>query len=750
MEDQGGRDVDRGPGPGDEARRSFRDLLDNDQYRTLAENLPDGIVRLDPTGRIEYVNRSIEQAYGGDRLRFIGRHVDEVDEIPRSFAEPYLAAVAEVVRTGRGVDLDLPSLDGRRQLLVRLAPELDPEGNVAHVLSLARDVTELRRVGGQVRLLAENVPDLIFRVDLLPEPRFTYLSPAVTELTGYAADDLLDDPAALRALMHPDDLPDLDDSARDGAMAPNRVERWVRRDGRVIQVEHRDRFIVADDDQVVAVEGVARDVTEQVAFMEALAHEAHHDPLTDLANRRAVEQRLDLELLAAARGGVVTELVVVVADLVRFGEVNELFGHEVGDRLLQVVADRLRTLGPPVIEVGRLAGDAYAIVARSQAEAGSGGQADAVVDLVRTAVRPPSTIDGRIHYVDLSMGVRAQVVVPEPESEHDGAGAAADADAGDGTGATGASLLRDAEIALRAARAEGPGHVVRFAPDIHREVADRFALEHDLRRAIDAGDVVVFGQPQVDLVTGEVVGWEALARWHHEERGWVPPGEFVPLAERLGLMADLGRLLLGQVVDWLGTVGAEPWFAGRRVSANLSAAQLGEPDLVPWIAERCAAAGADPARLVLELTETAVMAHRHHVEVLDELRRTGFALSIDDFGTGYSSLAYLSRLPVAELKIDRTFVDGLGLLGDGAGPATADGGHRDDTTIVETVVAMARALGLRVVAEGVETRAQATALVALGCREAQGFWYSPAVPLADLPELVRTGFAGQAVPSADV
>lgn len=311
MEQPGRSEADPGRGPADEARRSFRDLLDNDEYRTLAEHLPDGIVRLDPTGRIEYLNRSIAQVYGGDRLRFIGRHIDEIEEIPSSFAEPYLAAAAEVVRTGREVDLDLPSLDGRRPLLVRLAPELAPDGSVAHVLSLARDVTELRQVGDQVRLLAENVPDLIFRVDLLPVPRFTYLSPAVTALTGYHAEELLDDPAALRTLLHPDEWAALDEAAA-ASIAPSRVERWVRRDGREIQVEHRDRFLTDGEGRVVAVEGVIRDVTEQVAFMAALAHEARHDPVTDLANRRAVEQRIDLELLAAVRAGGPTELVVVV------------------------------------------------------------------------------------------------------------------------------------------------------------------------------------------------------------------------------------------------------------------------------------------------------------------------------------------------------------------------------------------------------------------------------------------------------
>ena len=271
-------------------------------------------------------------------------------------------------------------------------------------------------------------------------------------------------------------------------------------------------------------------------------------------------------------------------------------------------------------------------------------------------------------------------------------------------------LLRDVDAAVHQAKAGGPGRWVVFDDELHRRARDRVDIESGLRRALDADELEVRYQPQVDLVGEGVIGVEALLRWRHPTRGWLAPTEFIPIAEESGIIHDLGSWVLHRVCLDL------PRLPGQ-VSVNLSARQLDHERLIPLIEQTLTTTGADPTRIWIEVTESVLMADAaRHAELLGQLRELGLRIAIDDFGTGYSSLAYLKRFPVDYLKIDRSFVDGVG-------------SEADDTAIAEAIITLAHTLGMQVVAEGVELGSQRDALRALGCDFGQGFLWSPPVPV---------------------
>jgi EAL domain-containing protein (putative c-di-GMP-specific phosphodiesterase class I) len=292
-------------------------------------------------------------------------------------------------------------------------------------------------------------------------------------------------------------------------------------------------------------------------------------------------------------------------------------------------------------------------------------------------------------------------------------------------GTSGELLLKYADMALYAAKGEGRNAYRFFSPEMNAQAHGRLRLENDLRRAIERDELVLHYQPQLDLATGRVTAIEALLRWRHPERGLVPPNSFIPMAEETGLVLNLGEWVLNEACRQLARWHAEG-LGPLRVAVNISARQLQRPGLDGAVRQALAASGLPPSSLELEITESSMMLDPHHAQaVLQSLRELGVQLSIDDFGTGWSSLAYLKRLPLDRLKIDRSFIGGI----------PQDG---DDAAIVETIIVMTHKLGLRVIAEGVETVAQRQQLVAQGCDEMQGFLLARPVPAEELPPLLRS------------
>lgn len=432
------------------------------------------------------------------------------------------------------------------------------------------------------------------------------------------------------------------------------------------------------------------DITERRRSRELLEHQATHDELTGLPNRRA----LVAEVAAALEDS--GDCAVLVLDLDRFKVVNDSLGHSVGDQLLITCADRIRLSLRPGDSVCRLGGDEFAILLRAPADSHAAG---AVAERLLALLRDPVTVGDDEVYPSASIGV----ALPHPgDSVED--------------------LLRHADAAMYEAKGNGRDGWEVFDGSMRQAVADRIRTETDLRRAIDNQQLEVHYQPEFLLASGEIVGSEALVRWRHPERGLLTAGTFMGLAEETGLVVDLGRWVLAEATRQGARWLAEGHDLITRV--NLSARQL-RGAVVSEVEQALHDAGLPPDRLCLELTETAIMDDvQESARILTRFRALGVQIAIDDFGTGFSSLAYLKRLPVDILKIDRTFVDGVGV-------------DPDDTAIVRSVIGLARTLRLDVVAEGIEDAAQVDELVRLGCGRGQGFHLARPAPADEVTRRLR-------------
>jgi diguanylate cyclase (GGDEF)-like protein len=437
---------------------------------------------------------------------------------------------------------------------------------------------------------------------------------------------------------------------------------------------------------------------ERQTFQEQLWRQAFHDPLTGLPNRALFRDRLEQALNRADRR--MRSIAVLFLDIDNFKLVNDSLGHEQGDALLLTVAERLQAGLRSGDTAARLGGDEFTLLLEDVSDA---EDARAVADRVATVLRAPLVLDGQEVFPTASIGIALST---PRRSRPD-------------------SLLRDADVAMYHAKTEGKDRSAVFDETMHELAAERLTLEADLRRAVDRGELRVHYQPIVSLRDRGLVEVEALVRWHHPERGLVSPAEFIPVAEATGLIVPIGQQVLEQacrqVVAWQACYPTEPKLV---VSVNLSARQFQHPDLLGDIRRAVGTAGLDPRCLKLEITETTVMQNAEAaVATMNELKTLGIQLAIDDFGTGYSSLGYLKRFPIDTLKIDRSFVSGLGQ-------------DAQDTAIVRSVLALARSLGLSVTAEGIETTGQEKQLAQLDCDRGQGYLFARPLPASELDAIL--------------
>jgi diguanylate cyclase (GGDEF)-like protein/PAS domain S-box-containing protein len=683
------------------------------RLRTLTQSLPVGVFHTDLHGALLYVNPKWSEITGVAQAAAIGRRAHEIvhpDDLAR-IVSSYSAAIAGGatyhdryrIITAAGDVRWVSSHGGRTR---------DPEtGALSGFIGSIEDVTPLVSAQEELTRLAaivESTSDLVGVVDL-GTGRIDYLNRAGRRLFGLPLDEPLDirtadlyEPAAFElwtTMIQP---------------ALERGETWTgelpmrRKDGTVIQVWQTVASSYRADGTLAQVSAVGRDVTERRRLEAELAHQATHDALTDLPNRALLLDHLELALVRAARDGKLVALLFL--DLDRFKQVNDTLGHDVGDRLLIGVADRIVEGLRPADTVARLGGDEFVILCED-------------VDDEHHAVAIAQRVVGALESVsflvdDAELSITASVGIalsPGGDDAHPEA------------------LLRDADAAMYRAKDHGRARLELFDESMRRRAQQRLELADELSRSIDArippdGDVAVHFQPCVHLGTGKVISVEALVRWAHPLRGLLPPSEFISLAEETGLIVDLGLRVLeeacSQARRWQDDLGDD----APRVHVNISARQLTSADLPDLVRGVLHDTGLRPDRLCLEITESVLMEDASAViDTLRSLKQIGLSLAIDDFGTGYSSLSYLRRFPVDVLKVDRTFVDGLGP-------------DPEDSAIVAAIVNLANTLELEALAEGVETPQQLAQLRALGCTAAQGYLFASPVPSAEIGGLVVATF----------
>ena len=548
------------------------------------------------------------------------------------------------------------------------------------LVATVRSLTERR---GQDRLAAmvEHSSDVVILVDDIGDIR--YASPGLSSTLGHRSSDWISRPVI--DLVVYDDREIAEEQLQELIhLGPGGTVKFeaslVRVDGQRRRMEATIANLIGGE----AVDGIVatfRDVTEQRDLENQLSHRAFHDELTGLANRALFLDRMD-HALRIARAET-DPVVVLFVDLDDFKSVNDALGHAVGDQLLRHIADRIRSVSGSGDTPARLGGDEFALLLEDR---GGVDRALDVAEQLLDLLREPVSLAG----YDLAVLASVGVAVASP-------------------GMTTSSLLRDADIAMYEAKRAGKGQIKIFDPAMRLSATKHLEFRSELGTAIEQQQLRLVFQPQIDMRSGEVLGAEALIRWRHPERGEIAPAEFIPIAERSGLIMQIGAWVLDESVrhamEWQRS-------GARKVSVNVSAVQLRNPDFVGQVSEALELHGLAPEHLTLEVTETVLVGQIEAAsEILSDLRTLGVKIAIDDFGTGYCSLSYLQRFPVDIVKIDKQFIDELG-------------GDRKHASLAQMILQMTASLGVVSVAEGIELSAQLADLRRMGCDIGQGFLLS--------------------------
>jgi diguanylate cyclase (GGDEF)-like protein/PAS domain S-box-containing protein len=675
-------------------RKAFEEALatSEERFRSLSAAAPNGIYALDLKGRLLYANDRLVELTGLSQEQLAGTgwlnmvHPDERERVIResgpSALERRLTTEFRIVRP-----------DGElRWMRTRASPLHGRGGEHAGFVGSLEDVTheveavrELAAREAEYRMLADNSSDFLARH--APDGSYRYASPASLTITGYAPDELIG--TAPSAHVVEDDQERIAEHHEQvlGHDAPATVAfRLRRKDGQLRWLETTTRA-VRDEAAVRELVSVTRDISERKEAELELSHAALHDSLTGLPNRALFLDRLGLALRRTERRS--GSVAVLFGDLDRFKIVNDSLGHDAGDRLLVDVAKRIAAALRPADTVARFGGDEFTILCEDIAgEIEAATIAQRIVDVFR---EPFVLEDGEV-FLAISLGIAIA------RGDDDRA----------------ADLIRDADAAMYRAKERGKGRYEIFDEAMRADAVARLETESALRRALDRNELRLHYQPEIDLATGAIAGYEALVRWEHPVRGLLGPGAFLPLAEETGLIVGIGEWVLREACT-----DARRWTQPLTLSVNVSARQLAQHDLVAMVRRALSETGTDPSTVCLEITESAVMESGAATTAqLRALKSLGVRLAIDDFGTGFSSLAHLRRFPVDVLKIDGTFVSGLG-------------DQPQDASIAAAVISLAHALGLTTVAEGVETDEQVTILRRLGCDRGQGHLFAPPLPLAE-------------------
>jgi diguanylate cyclase (GGDEF)-like protein/PAS domain S-box-containing protein len=580
---------------------------------------------------------------------------------------------------------------------------LAPLAVVTHDISGPAAQNDPERFDFGLGLLLARVPIVIYVQRADPIEGLAYVSPRIEDLLGLRAEDVLHDATAWVRSIHPDDLGRVL-AERERANQDPREDtdeyRVLRADGQLLWVRDDSVPLVGEDGTLLFRCGVLFDITERKAQEAQLVHQAFHDQLTGLPSRALFINRLESALARSERRSEVTA--VLFLDLDRFKQVNDNLGHAAGDELLIQVGERLRTLVRPGDTVARLGGDEFVVLAEdiSQPEI-----ATRIASRIITGIRHPFLLHGQEVFMTTSVGIAFSSA----------------------SGIQASDLVRDADIALYRAKAEGRARYAVFDTTLDVTARERLELETSLRVAVEADQFILHYQPIVSLETGVMTGTEALLRWEHPTRGLLLPGDFLDVAEEVGLMTPIGQNLLEQACRQASAWHQEfPNRVALTVVVNLSAHQFRQAAIVDQVRRALRVSGLTPQHLRLEITEDTITYDREAALLkIQELKDLGVRISIDGFGIGTTSLAHLVNLPVDALEIDRRFISGRSL-------------SQRSTALIRAIASLADALGAEAGAEGIETREQLARVISAGIRLGQGNLFSHPVPAQEISDMLRS------------
>ncbi len=689
------------------AERQLRES--EEQVRLLLASVGEGVFGVDLNGRCTFINPEGLRLLGyADAGRVIGADVHSLIHHTRADGTPCLPADCRVYRAFReGASFAVDDevfwrADGASFEAEYHSRPIIKDGRVGGAVATFRDITVRRRYEDRLRQAAivfQSTNEAIIVTDA--DNRITMVNRAYTDITGYEPHEVIgQNPRLLKSGRQDESF------YQEMWQALQRTGQWQgeiwdrRKDGQIFPAWENVSVVKDDKSRVVNYVAVLSDISPMKHAEEKLRHLAHHDALTGLPNRLLFSANLEQAIELARRHR--QPLALMFLDLDRFKRINDTLGHPVGDRLLQIVGERLRAAVRAEDTVARLGGDEFTVVL---SELGHPEEAATQAAKLIKTIGEPMIVEGHDVTVGVSVGI---AVFPD-------------------NGADAKELIKAADTALYRAKERGRNTHEFYAPELTARALEHLELEQALRAALARGEFALFYQPEVALPGGGIIGVEALLRWHHPDLGLLEPETFMSVAEDSGLIVPIGEWVLRtacrQAVEWRAR-GLDR----VRIAINLSGRQVVRPDLVPKLAAIMRETGANPDKVELELEITESVLHRVEQSrtVLEGLKALGVRLAVDDFGAGYSSLAHLQHLPIDTLKIDRSFVSDLS--------------HKPDAeSIVAAMVALGHGLRLEVVGEGVETAAQRDFLETLGCDYAQGYLYGRAVPPETMAQRLDAG-----------
>lgn len=582
-----------------------------------------------------------------------------------------------------------------------IVPFKNQAGEIYQYLSIRSDITarkqmedELKRSEEKYRIIAENTSDIISIINL--DGEFLYLSPSQKRVWEHTVPDeeihnlfewIVEDDRDIfaYAIQHAF-------STRKEYMVECRINTQ-RND--VIWTESKINPIMDEEGNVTKLLLVTRDVTDRKQSEETIHHLAYHDALTDLPNRRMYVQQLSKEMMQAKRFQ--SNLAVLFLDLDRFKDVNDSFGHDVGDMLLIEASKRLQACLKPGDVVARLGGDEFTIM---QNQLQDQNEATALAEQIMNQLQRPFELDGHVFNVSCSIGI---ALYPQDGDNPE-------------------DLLKRADTALYTVKSRGKNGYDFFDPTMEAKSLERILMENEMRKAIEQEQFQIYYQPKIDIATSAMTGMEALVRWVHPELGIIPPNRFIPIAEETGMILALGEWILKQACKQ-NKIWHDQGYT-LKVSVNLSARQIYQKDLVEMIKDILRETNLSPDWLELEITESIFVKMEEATAVLQQIRDIGIQISIDDFGTGYSSFSYIKSLPVDTIKIDASFIRDIHH-------------NQESQAIVKAIVTIAQSLNMNVIAEGIELHDQVAALKENGCDHGQGYLFSKPLPTDDFDQFLR-------------